>query len=73
MLQKRLVPAVVLEEQQDGRFNVIDGKQRIASLLSFYRGERQGVAWKQAVSSQPPPPFPHTPTPCFQHYAKGGG
>ena len=36
VLSNRLVPGVTLHEVSKGHYDVIDGKQRISSLLSFY-------------------------------------
>ena len=35
-LSGRFVPCVVLHEREEGRYDVLDGKQRLISLLSFY-------------------------------------
>ena len=43
MLQKRLVAPVILHEQEDENYSPIDGKQRLASLLSFFLGARAAV------------------------------
>lgn len=36
VLCSRLVPAVVLHEKEKGTYDVVDGKQRLTSLLAFY-------------------------------------
>ena len=38
VLGKRFVPPIVLHERDGGRYDVVDGKQRLLSLLSFYFG-----------------------------------
>ncbi|KIZ07189.1 hypothetical protein MNEG_0763 [Monoraphidium neglectum] len=45
VLGERLVQPVILEETTDSRYSPIDGKQRLASLLSFLNGER---LWEHA-------------------------
>jgi hypothetical protein len=44
VLGKRFVPPIVLHEREGGRYDVVDGKQRLLSLLSFYFGrEAEGL------------------------------
>eukprot|EP01035_Chromulina_nebulosa_P033149 gene33149-44373_t len=40
ILNKRFIPAVVWHEKKDGTFDVIDGKQRLSTILSFYCGKK---------------------------------
>ena len=40
ILNKRFIPAVVFHEKEDGTFDVIDGKQRLSTILSFYCGKK---------------------------------
>jgi hypothetical protein len=40
ILNKRFIPAVVWHEKSDGTFDVIDGKQRLSTILSFYCGKK---------------------------------
>jgi len=35
-LCNRLMPGVVLDEEKKGQFNVVDGVQRISTMLAFY-------------------------------------
>jgi hypothetical protein len=48
VLQDRIVPQIVLAQQPDGTYNVMDGKQRLVSLLSFYSGGPAGCACTHA-------------------------
>jgi uncharacterized protein with ParB-like and HNH nuclease domain len=38
VLEERFVPTVVVHQKPDHKYDVVDGKQRITSLLSFYYG-----------------------------------
>lgn len=38
LLGGRFVPSVVVHEKDDGTYDVVDGKQRLTSLLSFMYG-----------------------------------
>ena len=40
VLGRRFVPPIVLHEREGGRYDVVDGKQRLLSLLSFYFGSK---------------------------------
>mmetsp|Transcript_20569 Transcript_20569/g.19901 ORF Transcript_20569/g.19901 Transcript_20569/m.19901 type:complete len:461 (+) Transcript_20569:141-1523(+) len=39
VLCQRFIPPIVLHEQANGTFDVIDGKQRLSTILSFWYGE----------------------------------
>ena len=40
VLCNRLVPGLVLHEKEKGKFEVVDGKQRLTTLISFYLAEK---------------------------------
>lgn len=39
VLCQRFIPPIVLHEQSKGHFDVVDGKQRLTSILGFFLGE----------------------------------
>lgn len=43
VLCSRFIPPVVLHERKKGHYDVVDGKQRLSSLLAFYYGESPTV------------------------------
>eukprot|EP00775_Hariotina_reticulata_P009278 gene9278-9443_t len=50
VLENRIVQPVYLEEDDHGKFLVMDGKQRLTSLLAFFKGSSSiaGEEWKSA-------------------------
>jgi hypothetical protein len=46
-LCNRLIPAIVLHEKQKGKFEVVDGKQRLTTLLSFCLAGKHPEAFKK--------------------------
>lgn len=56
VLGNRFIPPIILHEQHDGRYDVIDGKQRLATILSFWFGENDSIKFElplTAVTLQP--------------------
>jgi uncharacterized protein with ParB-like and HNH nuclease domain len=49
VLESRIVPPIYLEEDNRGHFLVMDGKQRLTSLLAFVTGSCSiaGEDWKR--------------------------
>lgn len=46
-LEGRVVPTIYLEETQDGKYMMMDGKQRLTSLLCFLEGSNKigDITW----------------------------
>ena len=51
ILNRRFIPPVVWHEKEDGNFDVIDGKQRLSTILSFYLGKRGYDAYHLPLSA----------------------
>jgi hypothetical protein len=51
VLGRRFVPPVVLHEQIDGIYDVIDGKQRLSTILAFLLGEADARAFNLPLTA----------------------
>lgn len=51
VLGNRFIPPIILHEQHDGRYDVIDGKQRLATILSFWFGENDSTKFELPLTA----------------------
>jgi Protein of unknown function DUF262/HNH endonuclease len=57
VLLNRFVPGVVLHEKTKGKFDVVDGKQRLTTLMSFYMASEYPPTYQTVIREKMGKPF----------------
>ncbi|MGK3746583.1 MAG: hypothetical protein ACI8RD_009855 [Bacillariaceae sp.] len=52
VLEERFVPTIVVHQKPDNTYDVVDGKQRLSSLLSFYYGHEAIIEGLPGIASK---------------------
>ena len=53
----RIIPAVTMHEKTKGRYDMVDGKQRLSTLLAFYLAGEKPELYRKLVADQKLPAF----------------